>query len=112
MKTATKKAPKRGYSRDFTPRGDTGKRYLLDEIPAGLWKDVKAKSKRTGISIRAKMLQHLAAWIAEPSETSYTIKAMVGEGWTMTLQRSPGYRQTDPRAIAAAFAAVSKALKP
>jgi hypothetical protein len=58
--------PKRGYSRAFTPRGDSGKRYLLDEIPAGLWKDVKAKSKRSGVSIRARLLAHLTAWVAEP----------------------------------------------
>lgn len=70
MRTPAKAKPttraKRGYSRAFTPRGDSGKRYLLDEIPAGLWKDVKAKSKRTGVSVRAKLLQQLTAWVAEP----------------------------------------------
>jgi len=60
------KSPKRGYSRQFTPRGDTGKRYMLDAIPAGLWTAVRAKSKRTGISIRATILQQLATWVAEP----------------------------------------------
>lgn len=64
--TLRAKAPKRGYSRAFTPHGDSGKKYLLDDIPAGLWKDVKAKSKRTGISIRAQLLQQLTAWVAEP----------------------------------------------
>src|SRR4051812_44974554 len=42
----------RGYSRAFTARGDTGKSYALVGIPAGLWKDVKAKSKRSGVSVR------------------------------------------------------------
>lgn len=54
---------KRGYSRDFKVHGNTGKRYLLDEIPAGLWADVKAKCKRDGISIRALILQLLTTWL-------------------------------------------------
>lgn len=53
---------KRGYSREFHPHGDTGKRYLLDDIPAGLWADVKLKAKREGISIRALILSLLKAW--------------------------------------------------
>ena len=55
---------KRGYSREFKPHGDTGKRYLLDDIPAGLWADVKAKCKRDGISIRAVILTLLREWLA------------------------------------------------
>ena len=54
---------KRGYSREFKPRGDTGKRYLLDDIPAGLWADVKAKCKRDGISVRALILTLLRSWL-------------------------------------------------
>lgn len=54
---------KRGYSKDFTPRGDTGKRYLLDKIPAGLWRDVREKAKREGVSVRALILQLLTQWI-------------------------------------------------
>lgn len=54
---------KRGYSRDFTPHGTTGKRYLLDDIPAGLWAEVKAKCKREGVSIRALILRLLSEWI-------------------------------------------------
>lgn len=58
-------APKvrRGYSREFRPHGDTGKRYLLDEIPAGLWSDVKAKAKKEGVSIRALILKLLSEWL-------------------------------------------------
>lgn len=56
-------AHKRGYSREFKPHGDTGKRYLLDKIPAGLWTDVKAKCKRDGISIRALILGLLQKWL-------------------------------------------------
>lgn len=55
---------KRGYSREFKPHGDTGKRYLLDQIPAGLWRDVQAKAKREGLSIRALILQLLTKWVA------------------------------------------------
>jgi hypothetical protein len=54
---------KRGYSREFKSHGDTGKRYLLDDIPAGLWSDVKAKCKRDGISIRAVILTLLKDWL-------------------------------------------------
>ena len=54
---------KRGYSREFKPHGDTGKRYLLDQIPAGLWTGVKVKAKRDGISIRALILKLLKDWI-------------------------------------------------
>lgn len=54
---------KRGYSREFKPHGDTGKRYLLDKIPAGLWRDVREKAKRDGTSIRALILRLLGEWL-------------------------------------------------
>lgn len=57
--------PKRGYSRDFKPHGETGKRYLLDQIPAGLWRDVKDKAKREGVSLRALILTLLKDWVGE-----------------------------------------------
>lgn len=56
---------KRGYSRDFKPYGDTGKRYLLDEIPAGLWRDVREKAKRDGVSLRALILRLLEQWLTQ-----------------------------------------------
>lgn len=58
-------SPKRGYSRDFKVHGETGKRYLLDQIPAGLWAAVKTKAKRDGISLRALILQLLTRWVGE-----------------------------------------------
>jgi hypothetical protein len=54
---------KRGYSKDFTPHGDTGKAYLLDQIPAGLWAAVRAKCKRQGVSVRALILKLLTEWL-------------------------------------------------
>lgn len=57
--------PKRGYSKEFKPHGDTGKRYLLDKIPAGLWTQVKDKAKREGISLRALILGLLKEWVAK-----------------------------------------------
>jgi len=54
---------KRGYSREFKPHGDTGKRYLLDEIPAGLWAKVREKAKREGVSIRGLILKLLETWL-------------------------------------------------
>jgi len=59
---------KRGYSKSFTPHGETGKRYLLDSIPAGLWARVRTKAKREGISLRALILQLLTDWSAEGEE--------------------------------------------
>lgn len=56
---------KRGYSREFKPHGETGKRYLLDQIPAGLWNEVKAKAKREGVSMRALILQLLREWLSK-----------------------------------------------
>lgn len=55
--------PKRGYSREFRPHGDTGKRYLLDQIPAGLWSAVREKAKREKVSVRALILSLLTEWL-------------------------------------------------
>jgi hypothetical protein len=62
---------KRGYSKDFTPHGQTGKRYLLDDIPAGLWSQVREKARRDGVSLRALILQLLTDWLnaAEEAKT-------------------------------------------
>jgi len=57
---------KRGYSREFRPHGDTGKRYLLDDIPAGLWAKVREKVKRDGLSVRAVLLSLLTEWVEKP----------------------------------------------
>jgi hypothetical protein len=54
---------KRGYSKDFKPHGETGKRYLLDQIPAGLWTRVREKAKREGVSLRALILRLLTEWL-------------------------------------------------
>ena len=56
--------PKRGYSREFRPHGDTGKRYLLDNIPAGLWTAVREKCKHEGVSVRALILRLLKDAVA------------------------------------------------
>jgi len=56
---------KRGYSREFTPKAETAKSYLLDDIPAALWVKAKAKSKRDGVSIRAALLGFLQKWVEE-----------------------------------------------
>jgi hypothetical protein len=56
-------AKKRGYSREFTPSSEKHGRYLLDKIPADLWRQVKQKAKRDGVSIRATILQLLSDWV-------------------------------------------------
>jgi hypothetical protein len=56
---------KRGYTYEFTPKSEKHGRYLLDKVPADLWRRVKAKSKRDGISIRAYLLGCLTRWVDE-----------------------------------------------
>jgi hypothetical protein len=56
-------ARKRGYSRQFPSYADTGKRYMLDQIPATFWRDVRAKARRDGTSIRALILRLLTIWL-------------------------------------------------
>lgn len=58
----------RGYSKAFTPHGRTGKRYLLDSIPAGLWRDVRKKAKAEQVSVRALILQLLTDWLRQPQQ--------------------------------------------
>lgn len=57
---------KRGYSRDFTPASEKHGRYLLDKIPADLWRRVRAKAKREGVSVRATILRLLTEWLSRP----------------------------------------------
>ena len=52
----------RGYSREFTPHSDTYGRYLLDKIPATLWREVRATAKRDGVSVGALLLSLLTEW--------------------------------------------------
>lgn len=56
---------KRGYTYDFTPKTDKHGRYLLDKIPADLWRRVKAKARRDGVSVRAVLLRFLSEWVAK-----------------------------------------------
>lgn len=58
---------KRGYTYEFTPKSAKHGRYLLDKIPADLWRRVKAKAKRDGVSVRAFLLKRLTEWVdSEP----------------------------------------------
>jgi hypothetical protein len=43
--------PKRGYSREFTPKTDRRVRLEIDRIPPTLFYAVKAKAKREGVSL-------------------------------------------------------------
>ena len=58
--------PKREYSREFTARTD-GKTYSMQGIPADLWRKVRAKSKREGVSLRAMLLRRLTEYLNEPA---------------------------------------------
>jgi hypothetical protein len=57
-------AKKRGYSDEFPTTGKTA-RSLLDYIPVGLWRSVKAKAKREGVSVRTLILRLLKRWLNE-----------------------------------------------
>lgn len=59
------KKAKRAYSHEF-PFTETAKRYLLDSIPAGLWRRVQAKAKREGVSVRVIILRFLTSWVEAP----------------------------------------------
>jgi hypothetical protein len=53
----------RGYSRAFPVRPGTGRRYLLDNIPPRLWRDVRQQARREGVSLRALLLTLLETWL-------------------------------------------------
>lgn len=55
--------PKRGYSREFTPRTERRIKFEIDRIPPTLMDAAKAKSKREGISLRALILGWLRDWV-------------------------------------------------
>lgn len=59
---APRMAKKRGYSDEFPTTGKTH-RYMLDYIPAGLWRSVRAKAKREQISVRTLILRLLSEWL-------------------------------------------------
>lgn len=52
------------YSREFPVVGER-RRYLLDDIPAGFWKRVRAKAVREKVSLRALILGLLKRWLEE-----------------------------------------------
>jgi hypothetical protein len=54
---------KRGYSREFKVHGNSGKRYLLDDIPAGLWAKVRKQARQDRVSLRALILTLLTGWL-------------------------------------------------
>lgn len=58
-------APKRGYSREFTPQTDRRIRVEIDRIPPTLLDAVKAKAKREGISLRALTMTLWKGWLDE-----------------------------------------------
>lgn len=54
--------PKRGYSREFTPRTDRRVTIQVDRIPPTLADAAKAKARRDGVSLRALLLRWLRNW--------------------------------------------------
>jgi hypothetical protein len=53
---------KRGYTTKFRPHGATGKRYLLGNIPAGLWTAANTRARRENLSMRATILNLLTLY--------------------------------------------------
>jgi hypothetical protein len=55
---------KRGYAtRKPKPRSRRRIQYLLDWVPPALMRQVKAKSRRSGVSVREKLLATLERWV-------------------------------------------------
>lgn len=57
------KSPKRGYSRSTTKKPRRRVQYLLDWVDPALMREVQKKSKRTGISVRSKLMATLRRWV-------------------------------------------------
>ena len=55
---------KRGYSTAFRPKG-RGATYLVTRIPEALWREVRRKAQREGLSLRALILTLLEEWSAK-----------------------------------------------
>jgi hypothetical protein len=55
-------AKKRPYSDEFPTTGKIAA-YSLRHIPAPLWRAVRAKAKRDGISLRTLILRLLSDWL-------------------------------------------------
>lgn len=60
-----KPKPKREWSREFPTDHEKRVYYMLDWIPPALWKRVRAKADREGISMRALILGWLKAWVSK-----------------------------------------------
>jgi len=60
---------RRGYSKDFTPRGK-GRSYLRAAIPDGFWTRVQRKARREGVSLRALILTLLTEWLEEGDQNA------------------------------------------
>lgn len=58
--------PKRSYSKDFRPRGATRHQFTIDRVPVTLFRRIRAKAKREGVSIRAMVLNFLDEWSKPP----------------------------------------------
>jgi hypothetical protein len=79
--SVTAKKRKRGYSKEFRAHGESGKRYLIDGIPAGFWADVRKQIKEDGLSIRGLILGLLREWL-EKRQREQTDKANRWPGTT------------------------------
>ena len=53
---------KRPYSDEFPATGKTAA-YSLRHIPMPLWRQVRAKAKREGVSLRTLILRLLTDWV-------------------------------------------------
>lgn len=60
---------KRGYSTDFTPRvrtKESRRTITVDWVPPTFFDAVRAKAKRSGISLRTLVLRLLKEWLEQP----------------------------------------------
>jgi len=56
--------PTRAYTRGFTPHGD-GVEFKVRRIPSTFWKQVQAKAKREGVSVRGMFLTTMQQFLEQ-----------------------------------------------
>jgi hypothetical protein len=59
------KREKREYSTAYTPKGPERHQLTFDRVPGPLYRRIKGKAKREGVSLRALVLTFLDEWSSE-----------------------------------------------
>jgi hypothetical protein len=55
-----------GYSVAFRAKPGTGRNYTIKNAPAGLWTALQHRCRQEQVSVRAKLLQLVTAYVNSP----------------------------------------------